>query len=223
MNRFLTGAIPAVVICASLLYFASNQQIHSKETVDNKKPAAVPAIPDGHQVATLAAGCYWCVEAVYQRLDGIHSVTSGFTGGHVPNPKYEDVCEGITGHAESVQVVFDPKLITYEKILDWFWQLHDPTTLNRQGADVGTHYRSAIFYHNDEQKKIATSSRNAAQKHFTSPIVTEISSAKTFYPAKLSHQNYYRIVGEKNPYCRAVITPKLKKLKLDAVEEKTSD
>jgi len=222
VKRLFTTAIPIAAIGVCLIYFASNQNLHSKETMDNKKPAAQPTIPEGHQQASLAAGCYWCVEAVYQRLDGVHSVTSGFMGGHVPNPSYEDVCAGITGHAESVQVIFDPEVISYEKILDWFWRLHDPTTLNRQGADVGTHYRSAIFFHNDEQKQVATASRNAAQQSFPRPIVTEISKAKTFYHAKLSHQDYYRIVGEKNPYCRSVITPKLKKLKLDKVPEKPS-
>jgi len=223
MKRLFTTAIPIAAIGACLIYFASNQNLQSKETMEDKKPAAAPTTPEGHQTATLAAGCYWCVEAVYQRLDGIHSVTSGFMGGHVPNPAYEDVCAGITGHAESVQIIFDPEVISYEKILDWFWRLHDPTTLNRQGGDVGTHYRSAIFFHNDEQKKVATASRNAAQQSFPRPIVTEITTAKTFYPAKVSHQDYYRIVGEKNPYCRAVITPKLKKLKLDKVKEKTTD
>ncbi len=222
MKRLLTSALPIIAIAVALIFFASNQSLHSKETMNDKKPAAAPSLPEGHQKASLAAGCYWCVEAVYQRLDGVHSVTSGFMGGHVPNPSYEDVCAGTTGHAESVQVIYDPEIISYEKILDWFWRLHDPTTLNRQGADVGEHYRSAIFFHNDEQKQVATSSRNAAQQSFTSPIVTEISQAKTFYPAKLSHQDYYRIVGEKNPYCRAVITPKLKKLKLDKVTEKPS-
>ena len=222
MKRFLTTAFPFVAIAVALIYFTSNQTLHSKETMEDKKPAPAPSVPEGHQRATLAAGCYWCVEAVYQRLDGVHSVTSGFIGGHVPNPSYEDVCTGITGHAEAVQVIFNPEIISYEKILDWFWRLHDPTTLNRQGADVGTHYRSGIFFHNEEQKEIATASRNAAQQSFPRPIVTEITKAKTFYPAKLSHQDYYRIVGDKNPYCRGVITPKLKKLKLDKVKEKPS-
>jgi peptide-methionine (S)-S-oxide reductase len=222
MKRFFTKALPMLAIVASFILIISNQSLHSKENMDDKKTATLPPIPEGYQQASLAAGCYWCVEAVYQRLDGVHAVTSGFMGGYIPNPSYEDVCAGLTGHAETVQVIFDPEVISYEKILDWFWRLHDPTTLNRQGADVGTHYRSAIFFHNDEQKQIATSSRNAAQQSFPRPIVTEISNAKTFYPAKLSHQDYYRIVGEKNPYCRAVITPKLKKLKLDKVTEKPS-
>ena len=222
MKRFFTKALPLAAVAASLIFATSSQSLHAKDTMDDKKPATLPPIPEGHQLASLAAGCYWCVEPVYQRLEGVHAVTSGFMGGHVPNPSSEDVCAGLTGHAESVQVIFDPEVISYEKILDWFWRLHDPTTLNRQGADVGTHYRSAIFFHNDEQKQIATASRNAAQKSFPRPIVTEITKAKTFYPAKLSHQDYYLVVGDKNPYCKAVITPKLKKLKLDKVIEKPS-
>ncbi|MCP5538054.1 MAG: peptide-methionine (S)-S-oxide reductase MsrA [Akkermansiaceae bacterium] len=188
--------------------------------MEDTKPAAAPAVPKGHQTATFAAGCYWCVEAVYQRLEGVHSATSGFIGGHVANPGYEDVCAGTTGHAEAVQVVFDPRKISYDTLLDWFWRLHDPTTLNRQGGDIGTQYRSGIFYHSPEQKTAATASRNKAQESFSRPIVTEITQASTFYPAKTSHQDYYRTVGNKNPYCRMVIAPKLKKLKLDKVGEK---
>ncbi|MFK7911575.1 MAG: peptide-methionine (S)-S-oxide reductase MsrA [Akkermansiaceae bacterium] len=183
--------------------------------MDQKKPAKLPAVPEGHETATFAAGCYWCVEAVYQRIDGVHAVISGFTGGHVENPTYEQVCAGTTGHAEAVYVIFDPKKITYKQLLAWFWRLHDPTTLNRQGADVGTHYRSGIFYKNGEQKKAATASRTEAQGDFPRPIVTEITKAGTFYPAKLSHQDYYRINGSKDGYCRMVIAPKLEKLKLE--------
>jgi peptide-methionine (S)-S-oxide reductase len=183
--------------------------------MEEKKPADVPAVPEGHEIATFGAGCYWCVEAVYQRLDGVKEVISGFMGGETPNPTYEAVCTGTTGHAEVVQVVFDPKKITFDELVTWFWKLHDPTTLNRQGADVGTQYRSAIFYHSDEQKKTAEKNMVAAQKDFADPIVTEITKASTFYPAKVSHQDYYKINGQKNPYCRAVITPKLKKLKLE--------
>lgn len=223
MKRLLTTTLPIAAIGACLLYLASYQNIHSQESMEDKKPATVPAIPEGYQTATLAAGCYWCVEAVYQRLDGIHSSTSGFIGGHVPNPSYEAVCAETTGHAEAVQIIFDPKKISYEKVLDWFWRLHDPTTLNRQGGDVGTQYRSAIYYHNDEQKRVATASRNRAQESFSRPIVTEITAASTFYPAKVSHQDYYRIVGNKNPYCRAVIAPKLKKLKLDHLKDKSGN
>ena len=215
MKRFLSFTLPLAFLGATLIFLISNQTSHSQETTQSMKPATLPTVPDGYDTATFAAGCYWCVEAVYQRLNGVHSVTSGFTGGHTPNPTYEEVCAGTTGHAEAVRIIFDPKKISYEKLLDWFWRLHDPTTLNRQGADVGTQYRSAIYYHSEAQKKAATASRTQAQKNFSHPIVTEITRASAFYPAMVSHQDYYRINGSKNPYCRAVITPKLKKLHLD--------
>lgn len=193
--------------------FMTNAQAQEAET--GKKPAVMPEVPEGFQTATFAAGCYWCVEAVFQRIDGVHAVTSGFIGGHVKDPKYDDVVEGTTGHAEAVQLVFNPKKVSYEKLLAWFWKLHDPTTLNRQGADVGTHYRSGIFYHSDAQKNLATASRTAAQKSFPRPIVTELTKATKFYPAKISHQDYYKINGSKDNYCRFVIEPKLEKLKLN--------
>ena len=188
---------------------------HAQDGAAGKEPAIMPKVPTGFETATFSAGCYWCVEAVFQRIDGVHSATSGFTGGHVENPKYEDVVDGTTGHAEAVQLVFNPKKISYEELLAWFWKLHDPTTLNRQGADVGTHYRSGIFYHDDTQKKLATTSQTAAQKDFLRPIVTELTKATKFYPAKISHQDYYKINGSTNGYCRLVIEPKLEKLKLE--------
>lgn len=186
-----------------------------KKTTKEMSAAKVPEVPAGAETATLGAGCYWCIEAAYRQLDGVYSATSGFMGGSVKDPTYEQVCGGDTGHAEVVQVVFDPKKISYEKILAWFWDLHDPTTLNRQGADVGTQYRSAIFFHSEEQKKTAEASKAAAAKNFKEPIVTEITKASTFYPAPQFHQDYYFQNKSKNPYCRVVIEPKLKKLKLD--------
>ncbi|GAA5480887.1 peptide-methionine (S)-S-oxide reductase MsrA [Haloferula sargassicola] len=182
---------------------------------EDKKPAAKPEVPEGAEVITLGAGCFWCTEAVYAQVDGVYSATSGYMGGTVADPSYEQVCTGSTGHAEVVQVVYDPEKISTGHILDWFWELHDPTTLNRQGADVGTQYRSAIFYHTPDQKKIAEASKEAAQKDFKDPIVTEITKAGTFYPAEKYHQDYYFENKSKNPYCRAVIEPKLRKLKLD--------
>ena len=165
------------------------------------------------RIATFGAGCYWCVEAVLEQLDGVLDVESGFMGGHVPDPSYEAVCSGSTGHAEVVQVRFDPQRIGYDELLAWFWKLHDPTTLNRQGADVGSQYRSAIYYHSDEQRDAAIASKERAQSDFVDPIVTEISPASAFYVAKLSHQDYYR--ANKNAgYCRYVIAPKLDKLGL---------
>jgi len=181
----------------------------------SKDPAPTPKIPEGAEVATLGAGCFWCIEAAYRQIDGVYSATSGYMGGQVKNPSYEQICGGDTGHAEVVQVVFDPKKLSYEKLLAWFWDLHDPTTLNRQGNDVGTQYRSAIFYSTEEQKKTAEASKAAAAAHFKSPIVTEITKSSEFYPAENYHQNYYFENKSKNPYCRFVIEPKLKKLKLD--------
>ncbi|MCU0796575.1 MAG: peptide-methionine (S)-S-oxide reductase MsrA [Akkermansiaceae bacterium] len=182
---------------------------------EEKKPAPKPVVPEGAEVITLGAGCFWCIEAAYRQLDGVYSATSGYMGGSVVDPTYEQVCQGTTGHAEVVQVVFDPKKITASQVLDWFWDLHDPTTLNRQGADVGTQYRSAIFYHSDEQKAVAEASKKAAAADFEDPIVTEITKAGVFYVAENYHQNYYFQNKTKNGYCRAVIEPKLRKLKLD--------
>lgn len=163
------------------------------------------------QLATLGGGCFWCVEAVYQRLDGVQSVTSGYAGGQKPNPTYEEVCTGRTGHAEVTQIKFDPKKISYEKLLQVFWDAHDPTTLNRQGADHGTQYRSIILYHTDAQRKAAEASKKAAASRFKDPIVTQIVPLETFYPAEAHHQNYFRS-NANQPYCRIVIRPKLEKL-----------
>lgn len=165
------------------------------------------------ETATLAAGCFWCVEAVLQQLDGVLEVRSGYMGGTVPDPTYQQVCSGETGHAEVVQVTFDPARLPYGELLRWFWRLHDPMTLNRQGADVGTQYRSAIFVHSDAQRREAQKSKTEAQASFREPIVTEIAAAGAFYAAEGYHQDYYRL----NPgqgYCRAVIAPKLDKLGL---------
>jgi len=162
--------------------------------------------------ATFGAGCFWCVEAVFERLNGVQSVVAGYAGGHTPNPTYEEVCTGTTGHAEVAQITFDPSRISYAQLLEVFWEAHDPTTLNRQGADVGTQYRSAIFTHSAEQQKTAEASRVEAQKHFSKPIVTEILPLDRFTAAENYHQDYYR-TNPNAPYCRVVITPKLEKLK----------
>ena len=170
-------------------------------------------MPDPARTATFGAGCYWCTEAVLEQLDGVLDVKSGFMGGKVADPTYEQVCSGTTGHAEVVQVTFDPARISYDTLLEWFWKLHDPTTLNRQGNDSGTQYRSVIFYHSDEQKKAAEASRVAHSKDFDRPIVTEIVAAAPFYEAEDYHQDYYR--GNKGqPYCQFVIRPKLEHLGL---------
>jgi peptide-methionine (S)-S-oxide reductase len=165
--------------------------------------------------ATFGGGCYWCIEAVLQQLDGVVSVKSGFMGGHVKNPTYAQVCEGHTGHAEVVQIEFDPRRIQYEHLLEWFWKAHDPTQHNRQGGDVGEQYRSVIFYHTEEQKAAAEKSKAELGKSgaFKDPIVTQIAPASEFYVAKDDHQNYYRD-NKFAPYCQFVIRPKLKKLGL---------
>lgn len=164
--------------------------------------------------ATLGAGCFWCVEAVFERLDGVQSVVAGYAGGTKANPTYEEVCTGETGHAEVAQITFDPTKISYERLLEVFWEAHDPTTLNRQGADAGTQYRSVIFYHDEKQKAAAEKSKTSAQKDISDPIVTEIQPLKVFYPAENYHQDYYKN-HQNAPYCVFVIKPKLKKLKLE--------
>jgi peptide-methionine (S)-S-oxide reductase len=169
------------------------------------------------ETATLAGGCFWCMEAEYQTVPGVLKITSGFAGGNVPNPSYEDVCTGTTGHAEAIQIQYDPSKISYDKILDLFWKAHDPTTLNRQGNDEGTQYRSVIFYGDDAQKALAEKSKAAAQKEFSSPIVTEIVPLKAFYPAEGYHQNYFNN-NPGNPYCTFVIRPKVNKFKKETGE-----
>ncbi len=171
-------------------------------------------IPAGAETITLAAGCFWCTEAVFQQIPGVISVTSGYSGGTVKNPTYEQVCTGETGHAECSRIVFDPKQTSLEKILAVYFEAHDPTTLNRQGADSGTQYRSAIFYNTDAQREIAQKCKAEAAKEYSQPIVTEITKAGDFYPAENYHQDYYRLNKNRNPYCQIVIAPKLKKLGL---------
>lgn len=168
-----------------------------------------------HETIVLGGGCFWCVEALYRRLDGVLDLESGYAGGETENPTYQQVCTGETGHVEVVRVTFDADTISVRKIIDFFWQAHDPTTLNRQGADIGTQYRSIIQYSDDRQRTTAEESRAAAQSSFSDPIVTEIVPAGPFYPAEAYHQDFY----EQNPrqgYCRMVIQPKLKKLGFDS-------
>lgn len=166
------------------------------------------------ETATVGGGCFWCIEAIFLDLKGVHQVVSGYAGGHVDNPTYRQVCNGTTGHAEIIQVEFDPAEISYEEVLDIFWRVHDPTTLNRQGADVGTQYRSIILYHDDRQKELAQRSKQAADKAglYSNPIVTEIAPAGTIYPAEDYHQNYYAN-NSNQPYCRIVIDPKVRKFR----------
>ena len=163
--------------------------------------------------ATLAGGCFWCTEAIFKRLKGVTAVVSGYSASQVENPSYDEVCSGRTGAAEAIQITYDPSIISYEKLLEIFWHVHDPTTLNRQGNDIGTQYRSAIFYHNDEQQRIALASKAAVEKSgaYNKPIVTEIASFTNFYPAENYHTDYYDR-NRYQPYCMLVIDPKVRKL-----------
>ena len=164
------------------------------------------------ETATLAGGCFWCLEAVFDQLSGVESVESGYMGGHKPDPTYRDICTGDTGHAEVVQVTFDPDVISYRELLEIFFTLHDPTQLNRQGNDVGTHYRSAIFCHTPEQKSAAEAviAELSATQQFAAPIVTEVTAATTFYPAEDYHQGYFE-QNPHQPYCQFVVAPKVAK------------
>lgn len=171
------------------------------------------------ETATLGAGCFWCVEAVFQNLKGVENVVSGYAGGRIPYPTYEQVSMGTTGHAESVQITFDPQIITYADILHVFWNTHDPTTMNRQGHDIGTQYRSVIFYHDDQQKAEAEKSKAEADASgsWSAPIITQIVPFSNFYPAEDYHQDYYR-TNPDEAYCRVVIDPKIQKMQKEFVD-----
>ena len=164
--------------------------------------------------ATFGAGCFWCVEAVFQNLKGVEKVVSGYAGGRNRNPTYKEVCSGLTGHAEVIDITFDPAVITYKELLEIFWKTHDPTTLNRQGADAGTQYRSVIYYHNDEQKQLAEDYKKKLNdgQAFPDPVVTEITAAPEFFAAENYHQNYFNLHGHE-PYCQFVARPKVDKVK----------
>ncbi len=184
---------------------SNNNMTNTTNTNDSGKTAK----------ATFANGCFWCTEAVFEELNGVISATSGYTGGHIKNPTYKEVTSGLTGHAEALDIVYDPSVISFDELLEVFWETHDPTTLNRQGADVGTQYRSGVFYHNDEQKDKAEKYKAALDKSgaFDKPIVTEITAFSNFYPAEDYHQQYYENNENSNPYCRIVIRPKLEKFR----------
>lgn len=184
---------------SEVLASESSQQTNSNDTV---------------AVATFGAGCFWCVEAVYQNVNGVIKVESGYSGGQVKNPSYKEVCNGTTGHAEVCQITFDPRVVTFGQLLEVFFEVHDPTTLNRQGADVGTQYRSVVYYHNEEQKRLTELAIAAGNSSgvWEDPIVTEVSAFDTFYVAEDYHQNYFNEHGEQ-PYCRMVVRPKVDKFK----------
>jgi peptide-methionine (S)-S-oxide reductase len=206
MNIAITG-----MVIFMTTFISCAQKENQNKIMSNEMNISLPA---GAKVdtATFGTGCFWCTEAIFQELDGVLKVTSGYSGGNVENPTYKEVCEGNTGHAEVIQIVYDPSKITFDELLQAFWQSHDPTTLNRQGNDVGPQYRSVIFYHNDEQRSKAEKYKTELDKSkaFDNPIVTEISPFSKFYIAENYHQNYYNNNGSQ-PYCYYVIRPKLEK------------
>lgn len=216
LRGILLGIIGIAVAGAALSNGGSKLQIDDA-LVKTKKETVNPTTDESKnlETATFAGGCFWCVEAVYQRIKGVEEVVSGYIGGHVPSPTYQQICSGNTGHAEAIQIKFDPAVISYDQLLDVFWRAHDPTTLNRQGADVGTQYRSAIFYHSEAQKEAAEASKKQTDESdlYPDPIVTEISEASIFYQAEDYHQNYFN-ENRRQGYCQVVIWPKLKKLGL---------
>ena len=204
-----------LVVAGAVLLVAARPGMSAQDERNTEKSMA--KTESGRtELATFGGGCFWCIEAVYERIEGVVAVTSGYAGGTKENPTYEEVCTGTTGHAEVVQIEYYPEQISYDELLEIFWKAHDPTTLNRQGADVGTQYRSVIMYHDEEQKERAERSMAAASKLLGDPIVTEIVPLRTFYSAEGYHQDFY----DQNPnygYCRIVIHPKLKKLGLESM------
>jgi len=212
-NQF-TIAFAAV---SSLLATACTGQPATKTMNDNAStalPKTEATVPAGMAVATFGNGCFWCTEAVFQDLKGVQKAESGYSGGFIKNPAYREVCNGTTGHAEALNITYDPKVISFTKLLEVFWETHDPTTLNRQGNDIGTQYRSAIFFHNEEQRKLAEEykAKLNTEKAFDKPIVTEITAFSNFYKAEDYHQNYFKLNGDA-PYCQFVVRPKVEKMK----------
>ena len=204
----MNGLITMVLIA---LFFFDNG---NRNTMQKNRDNMIQSEEKNQEVATFGAGCFWCVEAIFQDLKGVTDVVSGYSGGKVKNPAYAEVCTGNTGHAEVCQIHFNPQIITYRELLNVFWRIHDPTTLNRQGADVGTQYRSVIFYHNEEQGRLAEESKEETERSglFKNPIVTEIIPFVQFYPAEEYHQDYYN-QNPNQPYCRFTIDPKVKKFR----------
>jgi peptide-methionine (S)-S-oxide reductase len=198
----------ALVLC----FFGSSCGQRNNQTSVNAM--SNQPIPEGSQLATFGSGCFWCTEAIFLDVKGVLKVQSGYSGGTVPNPTYKQVCTGTTGHAEVVQITYDPSVITYDELLEIFWHTHDPTTLNRQGNDVGTQYRSVIFYHNEDQRKRAEYYKQKLNEErvYDNPVVTEIVPFKAFYVAEDYHQNYYAL-NSNAPYCTFVIQPKVEKFK----------
>ncbi len=209
--RLLATAAMAILVAAGVLIFRGEEAMSEEPAA---KPVQEAKSAENLSLATFGSGCFWCTEAVFQQLEGVQTVTSGYTGGEVEDPTYEAVCAGTTGHAEVVQVGFDPEVITFKELLEVFWKTHDPTTKNRQGNDVGTQYRSAIFYHDDEQKQLAEEYKKKLDESgaFRAPIVTEITEFKKFYSAEEYHLNYFKL-NPRQGYCAFVIKPKVDKVR----------
>ena len=214
MTTYLTNhlvRILAIMFVVTAPGFSQRPPMNTTNRSTSTPTPATPSATNATELATLGGGCFWCIEAIFQRINGVKSVASGYAGGTRDNPTYEEVCSGLTGHAEVIQIEFDPRLLSYSKLLEVFWLAHDPTTLNRQGADRGTQYRSAIFYHSDAQKQAAEKSKQQAASQFRDPIVTQIAPLTKFYKAEKYHQSFYN----NNPnqsYCAYVIRPKLDKV-----------
>lgn len=202
-----------LIVSIGAIFSCESQKTTETNNVNKKSTTTKKESNMNLDTATFGAGCFWCVEAIFQRLKGVDTVVSGYSGGKIANPTYREVSSGLTGHAEVIQITYNPSMISFEQLVEVFFYTHDPTTLNRQGADEGTQYRSAIFYHNEEQKNVAEKIKNKlnAENTFGKPIVTEISAFGQFFPAEDYHQNYYNQNGQQ-PYCRIVILPKVGKL-----------
>ncbi|MFI5129623.1 MAG: peptide-methionine (S)-S-oxide reductase MsrA [Chitinophagales bacterium] len=214
---FITIVTTALSSCAqnSSTIETSNNKNTAMENTSTSATKNETLSSAANDTATFANGCFWCTEAIFEGLEGVISATSGYTGGKTENPTYKQVCAGETGHAEALQIVYDPKKISFDELLEVFWETHDPTTLNRQGADVGTQYRSGIFYHNEEQKQKAEKYKAALDKSgaFDKPIVTEVTAFTKFFPAEDYHQQYFENNENANPYCQIVIRPKVDKFR----------
>ena len=210
MKLFISSFTVFLLLSTSLISCAQKQK-----NMHNTLPQTKVNIETGNAIATFGNGCFWCTEAIFQQLKGVENVKSGYSGGHVVNPSYEEVCAKQTGHAEVLQITYDSTIISFDELLEVFWKTHDPTTLNQQGADIGPQYRSVIFYHNAEQKEKASLYKNALDEAriYSNPIVTAIEPFSNFYSAESYHQNYYNENGTSNGYCRLVITPKVEKFK----------
>ena len=203
----MKGLMLNTILCLAFLTMNASAETPTKMGITQEK------VHEELDVITLGGGCFWCVEAVFLELEGVEKVVSGYMGGQTLNPTYREICTGQTGHAEVIQIHFNKKIVDLETVLDVFWTIHDPTTLNRQGTDKGTQYRSAIFYYNEEQREVAEKSiKNSATELWTDKIVTELTSAVVFYPAEDKHQDYYNN-NQNQGYCRAVINPKLAKFR----------